>query len=145
MSRLNTKRAVKACKNVPNSILAPIIETSAQATVAFKIRLPANKSVPSLGEREREKRAAASWRLAEARTQVWGSETHRGVPEVRPRVTRHAPQAPTKLFEAKGKDRRAADRCCHPNGGVDSGVKCHSSAAMHEGKSGLLVFGVDHV
>lgn len=59
-------------------------------------------------------------------------------------MTRHAPQAPTKLSEAKGKDRRAADRCCHPNGRVDSGVKCHSSAAMHEGRSGLLDFRIGH-
>lgn len=79
----------------------------------------------------------ASWRLAGAHTQVWGAK-RRGIPEVRPRVTRHAPQAPTKLFEAKGKDQRAADRCCHPNGGVDSGVKYHSATAMHEGESGPL-------
>lgn len=75
-------------------------------------------------------------------TQVRGAK-RRGIPEVRPRVTRHAPQAPTKLFEAKGKDQRAADRCCHPNGGVGSGVKYHSSAAMHEGESGPLEYRFD--
>lgn len=38
-------------------------------------------------------------------------ETNRSVPEARPSATRRAPQAPPKLFQAKGKEQRATDRC----------------------------------
>lgn len=60
------------------------------------------------------------------------SQTNRGVPEAWPCVTCHAPQAPPKLFEAKGKEKKkVSDRCCrgHPKDHQTCRkVKCHSKS-----------------
>jgi len=65
--------------------------------VAFKICKTANETVLS---REKDQLLPEGLqKLAEP-----DSQTNRGAPEAWPCVTCHAPQAPPKLFEAKGKD-----------------------------------------